>query len=571
MRQDRELAEKRAGDDQRRTAAAAGQELSARLGTVLLRAVAGNATPADREIALVGTVDSGAVRFPWDRLTDAVRPVDAQEMQAARLMHTQSGLAVGLLREARRNASSGSARARATLLLAAALERGGHIREAAGSLRELSVLPAGVVDEYGIPYFLYGAVRIAHGSGSIDANLLRDLQAVFQSTWLPPSAMFMIADTARQAGPAGVTLLNRTLAKAGETERAVGMLTESAARNFPDLRISIEGDQPLMAFMHDANGGGRTLVAVRTHPVLESIKLPSGARWVIGSAVSGVTVNDSAPQLKIQFPPAGSEDPWGQRRVLYGGALGLMLLTTALTTFMLYRDVQREAGLARLRSAFVSSVSHELRTPVATIRAYAEMLDMQRIGPGDRPAYLKTIISESERLSRLVEGVLEFSRLEQGKRTYRLEPMCLSEVVESATHAIRCALEQNGFHLRFAAEPDVCVRADRYAMEQVFINLLNNAIKYSGRERAIDVSMSRHEREAVVEIRDYGIGIPVEQQKRIFERFYRAEAPGGRNTPGVGLGLSIVEQVVAAHGGRVTVRSTPGEGSAFSVFLPLHV
>jgi signal transduction histidine kinase len=568
IRQDRELAEKRAADGRQHSAVFAGQELSARLETLMLRAMAGRVTPADREIALVGTIESGSVRFPWQSAVPP-RVDDPDLIQAERLVHVEPAIAIARLRLSSKRAGSVTARARAALLLMSALNREGKGREAIDAERELCAIPANVVDEYGVPYFLYAAKRLA-GSPDVGSNLLRDLDAALTTVWLPPSAIFMIADIARQMGSAGVALEQRARTQAKETERAASLLFEIARGAATPWRISPEVEDPLMSSASEADGATRTAAAVRARIVLSSIKLPPDARWAIGNGQRGVAVNDTVPQVKIQFAAAVPNDNSLARQLLYGGALALVFIATAISSFLLYRDVRRETGLALLRSAFVSSVSHELRTPIATIRAYAEMLDMGRIQPAQWPTYLKTIIGESERLSRLVEGVLEFSRLEQSKRTYRFEPVPLNEVIQAAAQGIRFALEQNGFDLRVVTHTDVCVTADRHALEQVFINLLSNAIKFSGARREIELGVRQDGPNAIVQIRDYGIGIAPEHQRRIFERFFRADTPEGPNVPGVGLGLSIVEQIVTAHGGQVAVESAPHEGSAFSVILPLH-
>jgi signal transduction histidine kinase len=566
IRQERELAEKRAAEDRGRAAAFAGQELFAHLQTAMLRAVAGGVSPADREIALIGSLAAGTLSFPWQAVETSVsiprELADAQEV----LVYTDPAHVIERLREASKQAPSINSRAKATLLLAIALRRAGKKAEAGAAEKDLRLLPVNVTDEYGVPYFLYAAKRIA-GSPEAEPALLRDLDATLSSTWLPPAGAFMIADIAHQAGPQGATLEQRALARAKELERATALLSEISAGPSVTWRISMDSKEPLMASIAETK---MTFVVIRARPVLNSIKLPMDAEWAMGSGNGGLPVHDSMPQLKLHFASAPATGKSFPRQLLYSCALGLVLITTALSAFLLHRDIQRETGLARLRSAFVSSVSHELRTPIATIRAYAEMLDMGRIQAAQWPGYLKTIIAESERLSRLVEGILEFARLEQGKRTYRFEPSSLNDVIQSAVQAMRCTLDQNGFELRINSDADLSISADHHALEQVFINLLSNAVKYSGECREIDLGVRSDGQNAIIKIRDYGVGIAPEDQRRIFERFYRAEAPDGRRVPGVGLGLSIVQQIVTAHGGRVALESGPGEGSVFSIILPLH-
>jgi signal transduction histidine kinase len=222
----------------------------------------------------------------------------------------------------------------------------------------------------------------------------------------------------------------------------------------------------------------------------------------------------------------------------------------------------------------VSSVSHELRTPIATIRAYAELIDMGRSpGPRESSEYLKTIIGESEKLSRLVEGVLEFSKTERGKRNYRFSSVSVEQVVRSAARAVDYSLTSGGFQLRMDLDSDSAlpkVTADPEALEQAVVNLLTNAIKYSGESRDIDLSLHREGDHAVIRVRDQGIGIALEEQSRIFESFYRAPLTTKRNVPGAGLGLTLADHIVKAHRGRIQVESLPGAGSTFSILLPIR-
>jgi signal transduction histidine kinase len=215
-------------------------------------------------------------------------------------------------------------------------------------------------------------------------------------------------------------------------------------------------------------------------------------------------------------------------------------------------------------------VSHELKTPLTAIRMFAETLLMARSRPETREEYLQTIVNESERLTRLINNVLDFSKIEQGTKIYRMEPQELTEVVESVARVLEYPLLQQGFALKLKLERGIIVLADRDAMQQALLNLLSNAMKYSGDSRAILLTLSASDGEACVSVVDRGCGIPAGEHNKIFQKFYRAEGARHEHIPGTGLGLTIVEHVVAAHGGRVAVTSAPGNGSTFSLILPLH-
>ena len=187
-----------------------------------------------------------------------------------------------------------------------------------------------------------------------------------------------------------------------------------------------------------------------------------------------------------------------------------------------------------------------------------------------RLEYLDTILHESERLSRLVDNVLDFAKIERGKKTYHFQPVQLDEVVEQAARVAQYPLEEAGFALQTAIDPDLpAVEADADALQQAILNLVGNAIKYSGDSRRIELRLDRQNGYARIYVVDSGIGIAEEEQKRIFERFYRAPTAENRHIPGTGLGLTIVAHIAEAHGGRVAVRSSPGKGSEFTIDLPL--
>jgi signal transduction histidine kinase len=235
-----------------------------------------------------------------------------------------------------------------------------------------------------------------------------------------------------------------------------------------------------------------------------------------------------------------------------------------------YRSVNKHLALARLKSDFVSNVSHELRTPLALIRLYAETLELGRITtPEKKNEYYSIIRKESERLSALINNILDFSRIEAGRKEYDFRETDIAELVRNTLDSYRYQIEQQGFALEEDIEPVPPVRIDREAIARALVNLVNNALKYSDSEKFLGVRLYRDKGVLKLEVSDRGIGIKRHEQSRIFEKFYRTGDPLVHNTKGSGLGLSLVRHITHAHGGHVEVESTPGRGSKFTLSLPL--
>jgi signal transduction histidine kinase len=237
-----------------------------------------------------------------------------------------------------------------------------------------------------------------------------------------------------------------------------------------------------------------------------------------------------------------------------------------------YRNVARNLALAKLKSDFVSNVSHELRTPLALIRLYAETLELGRLSnPEKRQEYYEIIRKESERLSSLINNILDFSRIESGKKEYSFRETDVADLVRSTLESYRFEIEQNGFQFEQRIDSDLPqVWVDREAIARSLLNLVNNAVKYSATDKYLGVYLYRHDGGVNLEVVDHGIGIPAKEQPKIFEQFYRVGDPLVHNTKGSGLGLSLVRHIVQAHGGKVEVESAPGEGSKFIITLPLQ-
>jgi signal transduction histidine kinase len=324
-----------------------------------------------------------------------------------------------------------------------------------------------------------------------------------------------------------------------------------------------------------ASATGQTVVAVRAGTLLKTRSADLAALKgdiVLGTAsAAGEWLGDRFPGLKVRMPPV---DPDLTQRSLqagfYAAGLAIILSVTLFGGYLLWRDVNREMRVAALRSQFVSSVSHELKTPLTAIRMFAETLQLDRVAPATRADYLDTIVRETERLTRLLNNVLDFSKIEEGRKAYRRETASLADVVRAAARAMAYPLEQHGFELKVDIDDTLpAASVDTDALEQAILNLLTNAMKYSGSGRRIDLRLHRAGREAIISVRDEGIGIPVADHARIFEKFYRISTPENQRIPGTGLGLTLVDHIVNAHDGSVHVESAPGRGSLFSIHLPL--
>jgi signal transduction histidine kinase len=225
--------------------------------------------------------------------------------------------------------------------------------------------------------------------------------------------------------------------------------------------------------------------------------------------------------------------------------------------------------LSRLQTDFVSNVSHELRTPLTSIRMFVDTLAMDRARDEKQvKECLELLATETERLSNMVERLLQWARMEAGRRIYTLEPVSPLKVVEGAVNAFRAQTIGSPYKLEVVAPAQPpAVLADVDALTEALLNLLSNAFKYGGDEKRITVRIMADAEETTFEVEDDGIGISPRDKKRIFDKFYRAEQLLSRKTEGTGLGLSMVRHIVEGHKGRIEVESEPGKGSRFRMRL----
>ena len=256
------------------------------------------------------------------------------------------------------------------------------------------------------------------------------------------------------------------------------------------------------------------------------------------------------------------------RNLILIGILDVILL---LAVWLVYRTIRRELDLVRLKSDFVSNVSHELRTPLALIRMFAETLSMQRVPTEEKKQeYYTTILQETERLTRLVNNILNFSRMEAGRKQYHFAPAPINDIVSGVMQTYASHLEHQGFTSTASLAPGLPdIRADREAIAEALINVVDNAMKYSADEKFVGVATGQRDGMVYVAVEDHGVGIPHEHQEKIFETFYRVTTGLVHTTKGSGLGLSLVKHIVEAHGGRIDLTSAPDRGSTFTLLFPV--
>lgn len=297
--------------------------------------------------------------------------------------------------------------------------------------------------------------------------------------------------------------------------------------------------------------------------------LPPGAQ----GGPEAIAAGPSLPGWQLSFSLVDSKllDDAERARVASYLWIGyLAIASLAVTGGLLGQWLRREARLARLKTDLVAAVSHELRTPLASMRLLVEtLLDDETPEPSKVHEYLALIARENLRLSRLIENFLTFSRIERNRQQFVFAPTPVSDVIDKAIIAMGERLQPPSCDLELEVSARVApLSADEDALVTVMVNLLDNACKYTPGPRKISVSASGSGERVILSVKDNGIGIAPREHRRIFRRFYQVDQRLARETGGCGLGLSIVEFVVRAHGGTVRVDSRPGAGSTFSVILP---
>jgi signal transduction histidine kinase len=273
--------------------------------------------------------------------------------------------------------------------------------------------------------------------------------------------------------------------------------------------------------------------------------------------------------LYLMRPQQLQENARNVRRTL------LLLIAAALAAiafggWAVFADARRQMALAQKKTDFVSNVSHELKTPLTSIRMFAEMMQSGNATEEKRPQYLRIIVAEAERLTRLINNVLDFARLERRQKRYVFHPLDLHEVLARTWEGHELHLREQGFTTRWqAAPPPYPVRGDDDALAQIFVNLLSNAEKYSTDKKEIEVHSYLTDDSVHVSVLDRGSGVPPGEEAKIFEAFYRAHDSLASGIQGSGLGLTLAQRMAKEHGGEILYQAREGGGSNVTLRLPL--
>jgi len=257
-----------------------------------------------------------------------------------------------------------------------------------------------------------------------------------------------------------------------------------------------------------------------------------------------------------------------KRKIIYSIGLIIFLGIMVFGLYLLKQDLHREKRINKLRADFISNVTHELKTPLTSIFMFAEALQMkQDTLDAKQKKYTNIIIEESVKLKRMINNILEFSRTESNKLSFKLEPLNLTEIVNTSLKDMNYFLEINNFKLNLNIEENVFALVDSEGIKQVISNLISNAVKYSSTQRKLEVTMFTKGSNIYIEVKDFGIGIPKDKLALIFEKFYRVNSNENETISGTGLGLTVSKAIVEKQNGKILVESRLGKGSKFTIVL----
>jgi two-component system phosphate regulon sensor histidine kinase PhoR len=304
---------------------------------------------------------------------------------------------------------------------------------------------------------------------------------------------------------------------------------------------------------------------------LELVRAKNGINSSETTLVTTMEISPYFPgyQVLVKLKNESLIDEFVKRRSwIFGIALTLLLGGMILGILLILRDISREEHLAQLRADFISNVTHELKTPLTSIQLFTESIMLDRIkSVAHKKEYLQIILKETGSLKRMVNNILDFSRMEKGKREYHFETVNVTLLLNNAINDLDYWLVEKKFTLIKEIEDHIIAMVDQGALTQAIINLLNNAIKFSRNTKEIIVRLEKDQEMVLIQVEDKGIGIPDDQIDLIFQPFHRVGQKNSEDISGTGLGLSVVKEIVEAHHGKIMVDSRLDEGSRFTILI----
>ena len=537
-----------------------------------------------------GVLRQRGVRLPYLPALPPDTVLHSPPLAAAAAIEHQTAdpaVAVSLYRRLADTAADRPTRAAALLGLGRVLRKQSKVRDSIAAYQELAAMndapAAGFPAELAARRELRALFQAIGDDGSSRREAERLTAALTEGRYLIDRATFdVLAESLTMP-----------------TGNAASALADAVGDLWPTLQQQTEGRRPITNNGHalvavwrrrDAVsavivGPADTLMTTVT-PLATALRVATTLEDATGRRIWGAAAATETPVSRslreaglpwtmrvTAIDTSAAEPVWLSRRNLLAAGFGLMALVIATASYVVFRSVNRELGVARLQSEFVAAVSHEFRTPLTAMRHLTEMLEEGGSPPDRLPQYYQALGKETRRLHGLVENLLDFGKIEAGRRTYQMEETDAVSSVSRIVDEFRESGTMNGHRLDVAAASGpLMIHADREALALALRNLLDNAVKYSPASSIVTVCVAPRNGHVGISVEDRGAGIAKREQRQVFRRFVRGSSARELNVKGTGIGLAMVDRIVRAHGGRVEVESEPGVGSTFTIALPIaHV